>query len=675
MASSADVRGEAAPAGEDRPFGRSRAYVPGLDGLRAIAVGAVLLYHAGLAWMPGGFLGVDVFFVISGYLITSLLTAEHARSGTIAVRGFWRRRARRLLPALYVMIAVVTVGIALFYRSSLAELRAQLLPAFTYWTNWYLIFSHHSYFALVGRPPVLQHLWSLAVEEQFYLLWPLILLGLFWLFRNRVWAVAAVTAAGALASAAWMAALYNPVGDPSRVYYGTDTRAFGLLLGALLALLWRREAGAGRTGAHRRRRESPSHVLEAAGMLALAGAVGCFLLIHQTDAFLYPRGFLLISALTGLLIVAVVHPRAQLTANGLGNGVLTWLGKRSYEIYLWHWPIFVFTRPQIDVPWGVYPTLVLRLTLTLLLADLSYRYIEQPIRNGALTRWVDGMRGPVTRPRQRRRRATTYTVFASSIVVAVLAIGLATATRPLTAVERSIQAGPGNAPSSARFNALASPTVGRTATRTAGKAAGSTGQPPVTGPAPAAPPSTPKTMTIIADSVLLSGRQMLVPQFTAAGWQVDYRGHPAIMIKEAVKDLQAAATPVGSVVIIGIGYNSLWQRNRANYSAWANEFDAEAENLITVLKQLGAKTLVWVTLREPSASVVPPLGKAQYDAYVWYFPYVNEQLHILQQRHPDLLLADWAAISNRPGVTYDAIHLNTAGAQLMINLIRSTIGA
>jgi len=152
---------------------------------------------------------------------------------------------------------------------------------------------------------------------------------------------------------------------------------------------------------------------------------------------------------------------------------------------------------------------------------------------------------------------------------------------------------------------------------------------------------------------------------------VDYRGHPAIMIKEAVKDLQAAATPVGSVVIIGIGYNSLWQRNRANYSAWANEFDAEAENLITVLKQLGAKTLVWVTLREPSASVVPPLGKAQYDAYVWYFPYVNEQLHILQQRHPDLLLADWAAISNRPGVTYDAIHLNTAGAQLMINLIRS----
>jgi len=164
MASRADVRGEAAPAREDRPFGRSRAYVPGLDGLRAIAVGAVLLYHAGLAWMPGGFLGVDVFFVISGYLITSLLTAEHARSGTIAVRGFWRRRARRLLPALYVMIAVVTVGIALFYRSSLAELRAQLLPAFTYWTNWYLIFSHHSYFALVGRPPVLQHLWSLAVE-------------------------------------------------------------------------------------------------------------------------------------------------------------------------------------------------------------------------------------------------------------------------------------------------------------------------------------------------------------------------------------------------------------------------------------------------------------------------------------------------------------------------------
>jgi peptidoglycan/LPS O-acetylase OafA/YrhL len=671
MVSTVEAQVEERPARGDRQLGRSTRYVPGLDGLRAIAVGAVLLYHAGLAWMPGGFLGVDVFFVISGFLITSLLTAEHARSGTISVTGFWRRRARRLLPALYGMIAVVTVAITLFYRSSLAELRAQLLPAFTYWTNWYLIFSHHSYFALVGRPPVLQHLWSLAVEEQFYLLWPLILLGLLWLFRNRIWAVAAVTAAGVLASAVWMAALYNPVGDPSRVYYGTDTRAFGLLLGALLALVWRRGSAPGRSGAHRARRESPAHGLEAAGLLAFVGAIGCFLWIHQTDAFLYPRGFLVISALTGVLVVAVVHPRAQLTRNALGHGVLTWLGKRSYEIYLWHWPIFVFTRPEIDVPWGVYPTLLLRLVLTLLLADLSYRYVEQPIRDGALARWVDGMRGPVTRIRQRRRRATTLTVLATSIVVAVLAVGLAIATRPLSAVERSTQAGPSTAFSSARFKALASPAAGRRANRTPGP----TGQPPATG-SPAAPsPSTPKTMTVIADSVLLSARQMLVPQFTAAGWQVDYRGHPAIMIKEAAKDLQAAGTPVGSVVVIGIGYNSLWQRNRVDYSAWANEFDAEAESLITVLKQLGATTLVWVTLREPSASVVPPLGKAQYDAYAWYFPYVNEQLHILQQRHPDLLLADWAAISNRPDVTYDAIHLNTAGAQLMINLIRSTIGA
>jgi peptidoglycan/LPS O-acetylase OafA/YrhL len=618
--------------------------------------------------MPGGFLGVDVFFVISGFLITSLLTAEHTRSGTISLGRFWRRRARRLLPALYLMIAIVTVAVTLFYRSSLAELRAQLLPAFTYWTNWYLIFSHHSYFALVGRPPILQHLWSLAVEEQFYLLWPLILLGLLWLLRNRIWAVAAVTAAGVLASAAWMAALYNPVGDPSRVYYGTDTRAFGLLLGALLALLWRRRTGAERSGVHRRGQESPSHLLEAVGLLALAGAIGCFLLIHQTDPFLYPRGFLLIAGLSGALIVAVVHPRAQLTREALGHGVLTWLGKRSYEIYLWHWPVFVFTRPQIDLPWGVYPTLVLRLALTLALADLSYRYVEQPIRDGALARWVDGLRGPVTHVRQRRRRTTTFTVFASSIVIVVLAVGLATATRPLSAVERSIQAGQSNASSSASFKALSS-SAGR---KTAGGAAGAT---PVTGPPSTPPPITSKTMTVIADSVLLSARQMLVPQFTAAGWQVDYRGHPAIMIKEAAKELEAAGTRVGSVVVIGIGYNSLWQRNRANYSAWADEFDAEAESLITVLKQLGAKTLVWVTLREPSSSVVPPLGKAQYDAYVWYFPYVNEQLHIVQQRHPDLMLADWAAISNRPGITYDAIHLNTAGAQLMINLIRSTIGA
>ncbi|HSS10043.1 MAG TPA: acyltransferase family protein [Acidimicrobiales bacterium] len=648
----------------------STGYVPGLDGLRAIAVSAVLLYHADLTWMPGGFLGVDVFFVISGYLITSLLMAEHVRSGTIALRTFWRRRARRLLPALYAMLAIVTVVSAVFYRSAPADLRAQLAPAFTYWTNWYLIVSHHSYFAVIGRPPVLQHLWSLAVEEQFYLIWPVLLLGLFRAFRGRTALIAGVTAAGALASAAWMYALYNPVGDPSRVYYGTDTRASGLLLGAVLALIWLPHPARERTMAHRQREQPRSRVLEGLGVLALAGLLGCFALMRQTQSSLYPGGFLLVAGLTLVLIVAVVDPAARLTRQGFGHPLLVWLGKRSYAIYLWHWPIFVFTRPRIDLSWGTYPTLILRLALTLIAADLSYRYVEEPVRNGALSRWIDGLRGPVTRIRQRRRRATTYTVFASSLVVALLGVSLVTATRPLSAVERSIRFGGAAAPpsaSSARIKSLASPT--QTPTPTPPLA----GAPP-TGVTPTTTPAAPKTMTVIADSVLLSARQMLVQQFTAAGWQVDYRGHPAIMIKEAVKTLQTAGTPVGSVVVVGIGYNSLWQRNRANFSAWANEFDPEAENLLTTLKQLGAKTIVWVTLREPSASVVPPLSKAQYDAYVWYFPYVNERLHALQQRHPDLLLADWAAISNRPGITYDAIHLNTAGAQLMTNLIRSTIG-
>ena len=390
-------------------------YSPGLDGLRAFAVIAVLLYHADLAWIPGGFLGVEVFFVISGYLITALLLAEWHQRGRIDLKTFWLRRARRLLPALYVLLVVTLAFAVVFLPGEVAGLRGDVLAAFGYVTNWYLIFGQESYFEAVGRPSLLQHLWSLAVEEQFYLIWPPILalglcIGATRLRRRRALRVALF---GALASAVAMAILYAPGVDPSRIYYGTDTRATGLLCGAVLAFLWspgekyrpsearhRKLKLAGRGRFRRRWGWMAPLLLDILGFGALGGLVWFYLHLGEFQPFLYMGGFALVGLATTATIMAVVHPYTLIGARLLGSAPLRWFGVRSYGIYLWHWPVFMVTRPRLDVPFDGLPLLALRLAATVILADLSYRYIETPIRRGALIRaWrtLREARGPLRR--------------------------------------------------------------------------------------------------------------------------------------------------------------------------------------------------------------------------------------------------------------------------------------
>ena len=392
-------------------------YMPGLDGLRAISVISVLLYHADMEWLPGGFLGVEVFFVISGYLITLLLTQEFGRSATISLRGFWTRRARRLLAALYTLLAVVSSIVLVFYREDADQLAGQVWAALTYVTNWFLIVTEQSYFALVERPPVFQHLWSLAIEEQFYLLWPLLLLGLLRLFRGRPKPIAAVVALGAVASLVWMAVLFQPAMDPSRAYYGTDTRASGLLLGAALALVWKP------THRFAKDPEVKTVALDLVGMAAVAVLIGSFAMMRETDTFLYRGGFAVVSLASCLAIMATVHSGTVLGQHVLARRVLIWIGVRSYSLYLWHWPIFVYTRSEIDQPLTPYPTLVVRLVLTVIAADLSYRYIEVPIRNGAFARW----RRRLAR-RHGARRRTGPIVFASAAGLLLLAVNTVSAT-------------------------------------------------------------------------------------------------------------------------------------------------------------------------------------------------------------------------------------------------------
>ncbi|HKU56723.1 MAG TPA: acyltransferase family protein [Gaiellaceae bacterium] len=348
------------------------AYRPGLDGLRAIAVAAVFLYHSRIDWLPGGFLGVDLFFVLSGYLITSLLLVEWDAGTRIDLRRFWLRRARRLLPALVVVVLAALALAAIFARSDLARTRGDAVSSLLYYTNWHLIIANHSYFVRMGNPSLLQHLWSLAVEEQFYVIWPLLLVpGLVLIGRRRL---PFVVAAGIAGSTALMWVLYDPT-DPSRVYYGTDTRAFLLLMGILLALVW--------PAIERLRRALP--VLELLGVSALVASVLLFRQMVDFNPTLYRGGDLAAAFCFAVLIAAVAHPETGL-GQALGVAPLRWIGERSYGIYLWHWPVVELMRPGVDIPWTGPGVVVAQAAIVLAAAALSYRYVEQPIRTGSLQR-------------------------------------------------------------------------------------------------------------------------------------------------------------------------------------------------------------------------------------------------------------------------------------------------
>ena len=370
-----------AKASQVRPHSRL-AYLPALDGLRAFAVAGVLLYHAELPWFQGGFLGVDVFFVISGYLITSLLLGEWNETQKVNLGAFWLRRARRLLPALYLLLASVLVFSVLSLRDEVARLRSDGVAAFGYVTNWYLIFNEQSYFETMGRPSLFQHLWSLAVEEQFYLLWPM-LFALIMKFARRL--ALPIVIAGVIVSTLLMAALHSPILDPSRVYYGTDTRAAGLLVGVVLAFVLSRNVSRG-TG----RLWSDIVSRDVLGSAALLAIMLFFVLARESEPFLYQGGFLVLEIAVATLIAAIALSGGRILAPLLGSSVPRWIGLRSYGIYLWHWPVFMVTRPQIDVELEGLVLLGMRIGLTLALAELSYRYVETPIRNGAIQRvWQD----------------------------------------------------------------------------------------------------------------------------------------------------------------------------------------------------------------------------------------------------------------------------------------------
>jgi peptidoglycan/LPS O-acetylase OafA/YrhL len=409
-----------------QPLESRARYMPGLDGLRAVAVLAVIAYHLNLGWAPGGLLGVAVFFVLSGYLITDLLLGQRERYGQIRLGEFWKRRARRLLPALWVMLAVVVLWVSFGKPSQLASLRGDVVAALLYVSNWWYALQHVSYFASFGPPSPLGHLWSLAVEEQFYVVWPLLLVAGALLLGPRpsmdgplVLRLRAATLLrpllpvvlvllAAVVSATLMALVYHPGADPDRVYYGTDTRAFELLFGAALAFVW----------PSRRLRNNLSFSRRAALELAgLAGLVVIAVLFAVTDEyhpFIYRGGLVLLSLATVAVIAALVHPATAL-GRALGVAPLRWLGVRSYGIYLWHYPVIVLTTPLVDTAGPHLARDLLQIGATLAIAALSWRFIEEPIRRqgfGAQFAWLRTARWNMA-----RQPAAVYESMAASVLL------------------------------------------------------------------------------------------------------------------------------------------------------------------------------------------------------------------------------------------------------------------
>lgn len=414
---------------------RSIQYIPAIDGLRALAVIAVMFYHLGFSWIPGGFLGVDLFFVISGYVITRMLLDSIAQSGGLDLRGFYLARLRRLLPALLFMLTTTIIAVGIWAPDTIKRLLVDSPFALTGTINWRLVANEQDYFESIGRPPLLQHTWSLAVEAQFYLVWPLILYFILKKFGQKHIPIAALLIAAASGIALLFVSFSIDAANASKVshvYFGTDTHSIGLFLGAALAVSWIPQnfrVELTRKG---------QNFIDGIGVFGFIGILATFVFIDASNPAMYKIAFPLAGIFGAAIIASIVHPASRF-APVLQNKVLLWIGERSYAIYLWHWVIFQVTRPTVDLAGQAWALYSLRILIVFALADISLRYVELPIRRGVIQYWIKGRKYRTKRERNRQTSllsATTVVVVIIAAVISVRAISIASDAR--TALEKSL---------------------------------------------------------------------------------------------------------------------------------------------------------------------------------------------------------------------------------------------
>jgi peptidoglycan/LPS O-acetylase OafA/YrhL len=580
-----------------------RRYMPGIDGLRAIAVMGVILYHLNIPLFQGGFSGVTVFFVLSGYLITDILIDEWNKNNKINYLQFMIRRFRRLAPAVLVMIFIVTLWVMVTNHPSFEKLRSDFFPSILYLTNWWYIFHEVSYFDSFGPASPLTHIWSLAIEEQFYLIWPLLMiLGLLFIKRKRFRVL--VILVGVVISAWLMAFLYIPGEDPSRVYYGTDTRAFSLLLGAALAFVW---------PSQRLSKTLPRHasfVLEIAGITGLLLMVSLFVITSQFDPFHYQGGMLLLSIITILVVAALAHPASKL-AKWLSVKPLQWIGIRSYGIYLWHYPIIILTTPIVNTDGLNFWRITLQIVSTLFISELSYRFVEVPIRSGKLKSFLLGFKDlPIN---QKRLVITSCALFIASLV----GIGVVFASKT-TVVVTNQEALTVEAFNEIEFNEEPAkvPELEEEITKS---------DPNV------------KTISIIGDSILHDVAPYFKNYYPEA--TIDYRvGRQMSEVPEVIK-MQEGSGQLGEYVIIQLGTNGSFVKS----------------DLINIIKGLGNRKVYLVNCR------VPRPWEAN----------VNQTLEEVVKSVPHTVLINWysASAGHPEYFANDGVHLTKIGGEIYANLL------
>ena len=628
-------------------------YMPSLDGIRALSVLAVIIYHANKMWLPGGFLGVEVFFVISGYLITLLLLAESEKNGSISLKEFWWRRARRLLPALWVVVLGVVVFAALFQREMLGTLRGDVIAALLYGFNWFQIWVGTSYFTSFEFVP-LRHLWSLAVEEQFYLIWPVVMLIVAKFGKRRLPIVSAVFFGLAVVLAIYTALVYQPgtisnIGDTpnqfmslfgqpvSRIdflFLGTLTRSSGLLLGAALAIWWRpwllqnSRAGANKL----------FDFIGIGGLAALALMMWRFqTVIEGTDEgtvgydFLFRGGFFLTDLASLAVIAAAVHPSSKILARSLSNPVLVWLGRRSYGFYLFHWPVFQFYRRFAGKGLTPYEFVVLVL-FALALTELSYRYIETPVRQGAVSRWWAEFRQPAFGAQLVRRQRRIVLAAVASLLPVFGVVSLATAGVQLDEIAQNLSDNEGNTVDVLGGGQSDDAGVAATVSTIAGQIATATttldGQP--------------IDVLAIGDSVMLGAANVL----TDRGVTVDaVKSRPYRQALE-IANYMKSVNRLGSVVIIHLGTNNTVD-------------ESTLDEIMVPLKDV--PLVLFVTVHVPS--------EVRQNTN-------NRRINELTSRYENVKVLDWYSIAlAHPEYLYsDKIHIRPEGQKVYADLMMQAIG-
>ena len=628
-------------------------YIPSLDGIRALSVLAVIVYHANKLWLPGGFLGVEVFFVISGYLITLLLLAESEKNGTVSLKQFWLRRARRLLPALWVVVLGVVVFAALFQREILGTLRGDVIAALFYGFNWFQVWVGTSYFTSFEFVP-LRHLWSLAVEEQFYLIWPVVMLVVAKFGKRRLPIVSAVFVLIAVALAVYTGVVYQPgvistIADTpeqfmsllghsvSRVDYlflGTITRSSGLLLGAALAIWWRpwllQNSRAGESKLY--------DIVGFGGLVALAFMMWRFnTVIEGTDGgtvgydLLFRGGFFLTDIASVALIAAAVHPGSKVIARGLSNPILVWLGRRSYGFYLFHWPVFQFYRRFAGKGLTPYEFVVLVL-LALALTELSYRYIETPVRQGAISRWWIEFRQPAYGAQLVRRQRRIVLTALVSLLPVFGVVSLATARVQLDEIAQNLSDNEGNTVDLLSGGQSLGGGELASATTIAGQVV--TGTTTLDGQV--------IDVLAIGDSVMLGAANVL----TQRGVTVDaVKSRPYRQALE-IANYMKSVNRLGSVVVIHLGTNNT----------------VDEKTLDEIMVPLRDVPLVlFVTVHVPS--------EVRQNTN-------NRRINELPARYENVKVLDWYAIATaHPEYLYsDKIHIRPEGQKVYADLMMQAIG-